>query len=95
MASDPVDKERGCGLSLPSELNHRVVLGCAEVQLPQISVLDIEQDVVVNSIGRALTLQLEHDHSTVVSCSEHVQGGVGTHHPKSVVFSSECLNTGP
>lgn len=26
-----VDKERGGGLSLPSELNHRVVLGCAEV----------------------------------------------------------------
>lgn len=90
-----VDKERGGGLSLPSELNHRVVLGCAEVQLPQISVLDIEQDVVVNSVGRTFTLQLENDHSTVVSCSEHVQGRVGTHHPKSVVFSSECLNTGP
>lgn len=88
-------KKVGYGwLFLPSELNNGIVLGCAEVQLPQISVLDVEQDIVVNSVGGAFSLQLEHDHSTVMSCSKHVQGGMSTHHPKSVMFSSEGLDTG-
>lgn len=52
---------------VPAQLHDRCVLAAVEVQLSEETVFDVVQHVSVNSVGRTLTLQLEHDHTTVMT----------------------------
>ena len=48
----------------------------------------------MNSVGWSFSLQLVDDHTTIMSGSKDIEAGVGSHDPKSVMFSPECLNAG-
>lgn len=51
----------------PAQLHDSGVLAAVEVELAQEAVLDIVEHVAVYSIGRTLTLQLKHQHTTVMT----------------------------
>ena len=47
----------------------------------------------MNSVGWSFSLQLVNDHTTIMSGSEDIEAGMRRHDPKSVMFTTECLNT--
>ena len=55
---------------------------------------DVEELVLVNSRGRALALQLEHHHTSIVTGGEQVHLRVGSNNPKSVLIPLERLDRG-
>ena len=57
--------------------------------------LDVVEDVLVHGIDRPLPLQLVNDHTAIVARVEQVQGGVGSHHPETVVLPTERLDSSP
>ena len=57
--------------------------------------LDVVEDVLVHGVGGSLPLQLVDNHTAIVARSEQVQGGVGSHHPETVILPTERLNSSP
>lgn len=55
------------GRAAPAQLHGGYVLGAAEVQLAQETVLNVVQHVAVHGVGGALPLQLEHDHAAIMA----------------------------
>lgn len=54
-------------MEAPAQLHDGSVLAAVEVQLTEEAVLDIVEHVAVHGVCRTLTLQLEHDHTAVVT----------------------------
>ena len=65
--------KRGDRGRIPSQLHHCHILGSVEVQFPQVAILDVVQQVLMDGEGWALTLQLEDYHAAVVACSRACQ----------------------
>ena len=61
------DIEQKHKYNAPPKLHTRGIFGRIEVEFPQVLLFDIVQDVLMNSKGRSLALQLEDDHAAVVS----------------------------
>lgn len=53
-----------------TELNESCVFARGQIQAPQNALLDVEQEISVQTVCRSLTLQLVDDHAGVVSCGE-------------------------
>lgn len=49
-------------LYIPPKLNHSNILGVVEIQTAQVAIFDVVEQVLVDSVRGALTLQLKDDH---------------------------------
>lgn len=78
-------------LQLPSKSHDGNILRGSEVETPQELVLDVEQEVAVDGVGRSLALELEYDHAAVVAGREQAKRRMTRYHPVAIVLASKLI----